>query len=299
MWWISIALAGTAPVAVEGPDGPGCEAGDGAACTRLGVAYANGKDGVPADPFIAGRFFRQGCEAEDANGCMYLAEAYRRGTGVLVDATRAPELYERACELGAGLGCRSVADLVVLGSVPDAAPDAAGGWYARGCALGDAQSCTAAGLDIERDGDTATSLPLLERGCNLGHARACTLLGVRYGKGSDGARRSPGAAIEWYRKGCALRPFDPESCREVGWAEYTALESKDPASGRQAWDHLDEACYRNDTLACRYLARVAVDWDQPSEALMAAERACDLGDVPACRLKDRLLMQAARAFTLP
>lgn len=295
-WWILAASAETPPVVVDRPEGAMCEAGDGAACTKLGALFARGGEGLPQDPFIAGRFFHQACDAADAAGCMFLAEAYRQGNGVLTDQDRAPELYQRACELGAGLGCRSVADLVVLGSVPKASPASASGWYQKGCDLGDAQSCTAAGLGFERDHETAASLPLFEQGCTLGHARACTLLGVRYSKGSDGAPRDATAALGWYRQGCALKPFDPESCREVGWAEYGALNPKtaEPAALTTAQDNLDRACYRNDTVACRYLARVALGSGQLAEGLMAAERACDLGDGPACRIAYRLRTQLGR-----
>lgn len=296
MWWILVAGAAAPPVDVDRPDGVSCEAGDGAACTRLGVLFTKGGEGLPLDPFVGARFFHQACDADNAAGCMFLAEAYRQGDGVLIDPTRAPELYTKACGLGAGLGCRSVGDLVVLGAVQNATPESATAWYQRGCELGDAQSCTASGLVAERDHETETSVPLFERGCELGHARACTLIAVRHAKGSDGVPRDPVAALRWYERGCTLQPFDPESCRELGWAEYQAIDPRAPSPDAlaKAHGHLDEACYRNDTIACRYLARVAREAGETSEGLMAAERACDLGDQPACRIAYRLQLQLGR-----
>ncbi|MEQ1504055.1 MAG: tetratricopeptide repeat protein [Myxococcota bacterium] len=277
---------------VEDP-APACAAGDGAACTRLGTQYARG-EGHLADPYEAMRQYRRACELGDARGCMFEAEAYRLGNGVLPDPAKPPELYGRACELGAGLGCRSVGDLVVMGAVVGAAPGSADAWYTRGCDLGDGQSCTARALAVERTHDTDASLALFARGCEGGHARACTLLGLRTAMGSDGAKKDADAAIGWFERGCATKPTDPESCRELGWARYRG--ARDDQAVDAAAGLLDDACYRNDTIACRYLARVERARGRTAEALMASERACDLGDEPACRLADVLRYRMSSAL---
>lgn len=261
-----------------------CEAD---ACTALGKAYFDGA-GVPQDRFRAVQLYRKGCDEGDAHACMFLAEAYRRGEALRPDPAKSGELYMRACELGDGLACRSVGDLYTMGSLGGADGKTAGVWYSLGCDLGDAQSCTAAGLWFERgdlgQADPAKALMLFQRGCEGGHARGCTMLGDRHLRGSDGAKRDPILAYTWYEKGCK-KGFDPESCRALGIAQ---IKGKPIAPARDAGlENLDRACYANDPVACRHVA-LELKGDKQAEALVAAERGCELGDDPSCRQATRI-----------
>ena len=60
---------------------------------------------------------------------------------------------------------------------------------------------------------------------------------------------------------------------------------KDPAMGHE---RLERACFRNDHLACRWLSEVERTEGRWAEALVAAQRGCDLGDAASCRKLERL-----------
>lgn len=271
--------------AAELPEQAACEQGEGAACLKLGDAFARGQ-GVPTDRFKAVQLYRRGCDLGHAPACMFLAEAYRTGDGTRAEPERALELYTQACELGNPLACRSVGDLFNMGALGAADGKAAGVFYALACDLGDAQSCTAAGLWFERgdlgSADPAKAQRLYATACQLGHGRGCTLLGIRYQRGSDGAPRDPVKAAEWFTAGCGAATSDPEACREVGLALLRGKEVlADPLGARDA---LEKACWAGDGLGCRHLSVLLLDQGDAAGGLVSAERGCDLGDRTACKV---------------
>lgn len=287
MWWMVVQLA--AAQSGPPPEQLACEGGNGAACGVLGDAYRRG-DGVPKDEFRATQLFRAGCDLGDAHACMFLAEAYRTGVGTRMDQARAVELYTRACQIGDALACRSVGDLLTMGASGTVDGKSAGVWYGLGCEGGDAQACTAAALWVERGdgslGPAADGLALLRRGCDGGHRRACALLGERYERGSDGAPKDAAQAAQWYARGCAPPEPDPGACRAYGVALLDGrVVPRDEARGIEL---LDRACYENDGAACGALADVRARSKDWVEALVAAERGCDLGVATACRTAERV-----------
>jgi TPR repeat protein len=286
MSWLvlaSLARAQSAP----SPEQLACESGVGRACGALGDAYWRG-DGVPKDVFRATQLFRSGCDLGDADSCMFLAEAYRTGVGTRTDQQHAVDLYTRACSLGDPVACRSVGDLLTMGVLGTVDGQSAGVWYAKGCEGGDAQACTAAGLWVERgDGmlpGHANGLRLFQQGCEGGHRRACGLLGERYLRGADGAKKDLAAAYQWYARGCQP-PEDPVACRELG-AEMLVGRWV-PADRERGIALLDRSCYENDGAACGLLAQALLSQKGWTEALVAGERGCDLGDGAACRAAER------------
>ena len=272
-----------------------CEAGDLEACTQLGNQYATG-DGVPTDRFRASQLYRKACGGDHAHACMFLAEAYRKGEGAGNDAAKAQELYIKACELGNALACRSVGDMFILGNVYGTDGRTAGLWYQMGCELGDGQACTGAGMWMERgdvmDADPAKAAALFERGCVSGHTRGCTMIAVRYAKGASGLKRSIEAAADWYAKACpADRPADPEGCRELGLLQWKGKGTpEDPAKARE---NFERACFQNDALGCRHLAGMELDNAHMAEAMVAAQRGCDLGDGGSCKRLERVQFKMA------
>ncbi len=267
-----------------------CDAGDMQACVDLGSAYLQG-EGKPRDPFRAVQLFRKACSGKNAHGCMYLAEAYRKGEGAGADANKALDYYTQACDLGDGLACRSVGDLYVMGTVGRADGRTAGLWYRMACDLMDGPSCTAAALWLER-GDVVEADPkgaaiLFEQGCTLGDVRGCTQLGIRYAKGAGGLSRDQAKAGAWYARACPMADdFDPEGCRELGWMQIKGKGV--PENPTEGHERLERACFKNDHEGCRYLADVELDRDHLAEALVAAQRGCDLGDTPSCRRLDKV-----------
>jgi len=272
-----------------------CDGGDLDACTQLGAQYARG-EGVPVDRFRASQLFRKACAGDHAHGCMFLAEAYRKGEGAGADTEKAQELYVKACELGDGLACRSVGDMYILGNLYGTDGRTAGLWYQMGCELGDGQACTGAGLWMERgdvmDADPDKAAVLFERGCQLGHARGCTMIGIRYAKGAAGLKRDIDAAATWYAQACpADKPADPEGCRELGLLQLKGKgASEDPTAARA---NFERACFQNDAEACRHLAQLELGAEHFAEAMVAAQRGCDLGDAGACKRLERVQFKMA------
>ncbi len=74
---------------------------DASACTRLGLAYAEGV-GVSRSLVNAVSAFELSCgpDAPDAEGCYRLGRAYDEGAGVTRDARKAAKLYGQACAAG-------------------------------------------------------------------------------------------------------------------------------------------------------------------------------------------------------
>jgi TPR repeat protein len=276
-------------------DTTACKAEDGAACMRLAARSLTG-DGVAQDVHYAMRKWSEACRAGHGPGCTAQGDAFAQGDLVALDYIRAAELYTDACSHGHGPGCRALGELYIMGALGTIDGATAGIWYQQGCEAGDAESCTAVGLWLER-GDTGSKDPdaareLFRRACGMGHARGCTQIGVRLLVG-DGVKRDLAAAAGWFEKGCRARDWDPESCREWGRAQIDGrVAPLEPLQGRV---DLERACYAGDHVGCRYLADL-LRKSAIEEALIAAERGCDLGDAQSCtkaeRLRYRMLVKA-------
>src|SRR5580704_10696686 len=75
-------------------------------CTRAGVAFVTGEDGLTRDDRRAVALFQRACDGRDMFGCIQLGVAFEHGKGVPAkDEARAAELYQRACDGGSMLGC--------------------------------------------------------------------------------------------------------------------------------------------------------------------------------------------------
>lgn len=116
--------------------GAGCEAGDGAACTALGVVFRDeDKDEAKAgawylrgclagdakacpegglmapDLETAAKAFTAGCEGGDQKSCANLGICYVNGKGVDRDPAHGKELLEGACDAEIGFACQTLRGL--------------------------------------------------------------------------------------------------------------------------------------------------------------------------------------------
>ena len=78
-----------------------CKLGNGAGCSNLGFAYANGH-GVKQDYAKASEFYAKACDMGNGGGCYNLGNLYAQGRGVKEDANAAPQ---KACEMEPELAC--------------------------------------------------------------------------------------------------------------------------------------------------------------------------------------------------
>jgi TPR repeat protein len=194
-----------------------------------------------------------------------------------------------------------VGDLYILGNATGTDGRTAGLWYQMGCDMGDGQACTAAGLWMERgdvmEADPKKAVQLFQQGCERGHARGCTLIGIRAAKGASGLKRDLSAAADWFLQACPDEvDGDPEGCRELG---MMLVKGKGVGEDRtKGTERLDRACFANDAVGCRELAEVHQADKRYDEALVAAQRGCDLGEASACKRMEkvqfRMALDAAR-----
>lgn len=89
-----------------------CELGFGWGCHNIGIVISNDGNWTAAIPH-----FRDGCDMDIGDSCGMLAQAYRDGTGVPVDATLAGEFAERGCALDSEEACAVAGSLASSGAI--------------------------------------------------------------------------------------------------------------------------------------------------------------------------------------
>jgi TPR repeat protein len=213
-----------------------CTAGDAAACSALGEAYARGQ-GRPQNRPVAEILFREACEGGVAQAC------FRRGDLLLWQGAdrnleEVAALFTRACAGGALDGCDAKADLI--GSSDPAAAEAL---RRSTCAAGRSNTC----LRLARDLTGTTRSPseqdegaaLIERLCRGGMTDACR-------DGMFGAQRTENGAGPRTRAfqdlGCTAGDAFP--CTELAmaalrgeWAGGTGADARS-----RALSYYDRAC---------------------------------------------------------
>jgi TPR repeat protein len=158
------------------------EAGDGAACHQLGVAYLNGR-GVGRDPTMAFKLFALGDEYENSRATVYLAECFFRGLGTDNDDKKGFELLTKASANGnaQAMRARGVCFRDGLGVDPDA--DEAFRNFERAVEAGDDNAllylgdCYQKGIGTKPNEDLAFFY--FERAASVGNSHARTLVQAR------------------------------------------------------------------------------------------------------------------------
>jgi TPR repeat protein len=192
-----------------------CDAGTAAACTDLGVLYAEGK-AVTQDLTRARSLYQRACDGGNAPGCTNLGNMYNNGSGGPQDAVRARSLYQRGCDSGNAVGCNNLGFMYehALGGPVDLGQARA--LYQRACDGGDLVACSNLGL-LYAFGrgvttDYARARALYQRACDGGAARGCTNLGVLYERGL-GVSRDVGQARTLFQRACGAG--DNDACTDL------------------------------------------------------------------------------------
>ncbi|MCU0654983.1 MAG: sel1 repeat family protein [Polyangiaceae bacterium] len=105
--WLGIQLSVTREFA---EDLRRCEAGSGAACSKVALSYFNGS-AVKEDRARAFKYREVACGKKIAEACGDMAAAYRFGWGVPQDRSKARASYEQACKLGHQESCKDLEGL--------------------------------------------------------------------------------------------------------------------------------------------------------------------------------------------
>ncbi|MCG3172725.1 MAG: hypothetical protein GMKNLPBB_00880 [Myxococcota bacterium] len=83
-----------------------CNAGDAAACARVGLMHLMGMARRVKDHQEAVRWFRKACDEGAGNGCYYLGQAHEKGWGgVTPNPGEARNLHRKSCAAGFRLAC--------------------------------------------------------------------------------------------------------------------------------------------------------------------------------------------------
>ena len=81
-----------------------CKLGNGAGCSNLGFAYANGRS-VKQAYANAREFYATACDMGNGGGCYNLGNLYAQGRGVKKDANAAEKHLKKACDMEPELAC--------------------------------------------------------------------------------------------------------------------------------------------------------------------------------------------------
>lgn len=148
------------------------------ACGAMGVIYAQGFPGIPADLAKAEELLSSGCEKSSFESCKNLGILVRDGRVKSKDKGRAIELFTKACEGEDGIACNELGIIYDKGTNTPKDLTKAAGLYDRACTLGELIGCMNAGIAL-KDGagvskDLTKAADLLEKACKGGVERACT-----------------------------------------------------------------------------------------------------------------------------
>ena len=266
-----------------------CHHGSTAGCYNAARRYERG-DVEGADAQRTVDYYRRAAElsasacgdAPDPLDCYAVGFMAENGRGLPADLARAAGAYERACAAGDPFGCVRFARLVELGAWrPPAGEEVRPGEVLRkACDDGAFDGCEAIAEAAARQGGAVYGLPAqgwLERACEHGGARACFRAAEAF------ADSSPEKAGALFQRGCAAR--DARGCAEV--ARRTEAGDGVVPSARKAADLWARLCEARDLTACRSASRLHGQGGpdlraDPKRARAFLEKACGLGDVPAC-----------------
>jgi len=198
-----------------------CAQGSRTACSRLGIAYYEGKDEaggpIPLDHRRARQWFEVGCQRGLGESCYFLGTMCLRGEGGPLDGQRGVDLWRRACELGDGLSCRKTAEGYVDGSVGVKSRDLAHAYAKQGCERGDKPSCAIwkqLGGKPPPSPEVVKLMTEITAACERkGDAKACFALGEIFDQGLESEVNKEKAAQN-YRTAC--EKGEPRGCHQLG-----------------------------------------------------------------------------------
>lgn len=214
----------------------GCEKGDGASCSQVGVFrersvnYAGAYEmyeracklgfglgcsnqgyllekgwGVPADRAQAFQLYDLACKRGFADGCNNLGWLNLQDEQGPESLEHAEQNLQTACNANYALGCLNLGWLHEKASVKNPAQhpiDKAAEAYAKACSLNDGRGCTSLGLIYSRfRNDKAYALQYYKEGCNHEDARGCNNAGALLEKG-EGTTQDLARAAFYYMRAC-------------------------------------------------------------------------------------------------
>jgi TPR repeat protein len=265
-----------------------CTAGDAESCSRIGYYHLLGAHGRTEDAAMAVPFLQRACDIGPPKGCSGLADAYRRGKGVPVDAPRASALHSKACDGGDYTGCYGMLSMQSEGLIAAAdqesnlrlveqicRPDQ-NSWFcvdakklitriqvppavyqAQQCEAGEAYECLIiANSHADGDGvpvDMARAAAAYGKACNLGLAVACNRLGEYYAYGT-GVSQDFVRAAQLFQQGCNEKSVD--GCANLGAMYFNGTGV--PQDLNHAAVLNQKACAGGNVRGCDFMERAGI-----------------------------------------
>lgn len=282
-----------------------CEAGDTAACGKVGVAYVTGigapqvrpvgaiylAEACAADGAVscfeagmlaetspneqgqidAAQYFDRACELGSAEGCIAFAEKIKSGAEGEYEAGRAEAVLRQTCERGSTQACRDLASSLLANESDPGSASEGVALLMRECRGGDLASCERVSYLFEESslpGNLPHEAEVLYLGCNAGGPRLCKLLADRAMLGQGVVQDEPYAMLA-YDRACAL---DDVMC-EVSQMMRTA-------------PRLRQECDRGDVAACARMGEITsysgTIYYDPDAAVSDFAAACRGGIMSSC-----------------
>ncbi len=160
----------------------GCDTGDPAACSALGVMYETGHQ-VPMSASRAFELYDAACKADNDVACVNLGVAYANGLGTRVNAHKAVALFKLGCDGGSERACTELASMHARGDGVARNPQLAAGLLQTACHNGQPESCYRLAVMFEGGTlgpDPARSLGMYEMSCAFGKRLGCERVNALY-----------------------------------------------------------------------------------------------------------------------
>lgn len=217
--WLGGMLATSGqPAMAERWLGPGCEAGQPAACAAVAWAGWGRSESAVGDAIAP---LRAACDLGYLQGCRALGEVLQVGG----DPTSAVDAWTRGCEGGHGPSCTRWGMAIEGGGGDGIAT------LERGCNAGEPTGCLLAALrHIESDPGDAPSEPvgtLLRLGCEADSVACCELLAERLWFGNDDLSEAMVVATPWYITACGMG--SGAACERMATILSATIDGIDPA----------------------------------------------------------------------
>ncbi len=145
--------------------------------------------------------FRRGCDDGDLASCSVLGVMYEKGRGVPQDRGRAAQLFGHACRNGNPRACVSLGRMMESGASARADVNGAAMMYDTACMAGEREGCFEHGRVLSNRGELRRASELLNQACREGHAPACEMLGLMAQQGR-GMAMNPRRAQKLFRRAC-------------------------------------------------------------------------------------------------
>ena len=153
-----------------------CDLGNGGGCSNGGILFHFGR-GVAKKPDVAVHYMHKACELGSQPGCAALTQALSGKPNPWLPTSEYANGLRSGCQSGKTADCRALAAVYQQGIGAPESDFLAAGYHARACELGDAEACRALAGRFER-GDGVSNDPLrardfYEKSCNTGIFAAC------------------------------------------------------------------------------------------------------------------------------